>query len=318
MHSQTSTIDSDHDGLPDALEQQLLEQFLPSFSIGQHECAGLPAEFTPGIVSPKPLAEDGTIYGQAFLAKHSTPEHPLVELHFYHLWAKDCGARGHTLDTEHVAALVEASSPDRNKAKWTAEYWYAAAHENTVCEVSQIARASTLKAEHHGAKVWVSPGKHASFLNETLCKAGCGADHCEDMTPMKVTQLINLGEIKHPMNGSTFIASTAWPLETKMSTTNFADEPIARLDAMPENDIAWYLPGKHPAQGVIAVSGTTAGAIALGGDDTGAALSLADDKTSNALGTSYHKTKHALGLSMKNVGKALRMSSGDKKDPATP
>ena len=44
---------------------------------------------------------------------------------------------------------LRASDAD---VKWKAVYWYAAAHENTVCDVSQIARAKTLHAEEHGRK----------------------------------------------------------------------------------------------------------------------------------------------------------------------
>ena len=50
-----------------------------------------------------------------------------------------------------------------------------------MCDVSQIARASTLDAENHGATVWISPGKHASYFSPDLCHGGCGADRCENM-----------------------------------------------------------------------------------------------------------------------------------------
>ena len=111
---------------------------------------------------------------------------PEVELHYYHLWRRDCGEHGHPLDAEHVAVLVQASRGRSGRAAWRALYWYAAAHEQTVCDVSQIARASTLHAEDKGAKVWVSPGKHASYLDERLCNRGCGADRCEAMVPLAV------------------------------------------------------------------------------------------------------------------------------------
>jgi len=38
-------IDSDHDGMSDALEQALLIQFAPAFMVGRHDCSGLPAQF---------------------------------------------------------------------------------------------------------------------------------------------------------------------------------------------------------------------------------------------------------------------------------
>ena len=242
-----------------------------------------------------------------------------MEIHFYHLWSEDCGPHGHPLDTEHVSALVRASGGDVRSATWKAVYWYAAAHENTVCDVSQIARASTLGAEEGGAKVWISPGKHASYLDERLCARGCGADRCEAMSALGAGRVINLGEVGHPMNGAVFAASAAWPLEGKMTTSNFPALALAHVDATPKTEISWFRAGRHPAQGVIAVSGTTEGAIAAGGrsttgalgvaeDATGGAISVAAGSTGNALGKSYHKTLGALGTSARHVGEALHVT----------
>ncbi len=223
-----AALDSDHDGISDALEQALLLQFTPKFMVDPHDCSQLPAEFAPNLETPTAEAADGTIYGQVFPARSSSGNLPTAEIHFYHLWARDCGPHPHPLDAEHVAVLVTASGPDLATAKWRALYWYAAAHESTVCDVSQITRASTIRAEDHGATVFVSPGKHASYLNEKLCHAGCGADKCVNLVALPSGKTINLGEPAHPMNGSLFIASSAWPLLGKMSNTNFPPEPLAR------------------------------------------------------------------------------------------
>jgi hypothetical protein len=312
-------VDTDGDGLSDALEQALLVQFAPAFMIGRHDCSDVPSEFLSDVVTPTVKAQDGTIYGQVFPAKNSTTETPMVEIHFYHLWRTDCGPHGHPLDTEHVAALVRGSGGDPASDKWKAVYWYAAAHENTVCDVSQISRASTLKAQDRGAKVWISPGKHASYLNETLCRRGCGADRCQEMVALDPARLINLGEPGHPMNASAFISSNRWPLAEKMQASNFPSVAISRLELLPPTDIAWFNPGRHPAQGVIAVSGSTEEAIAhsgrnttdaisSAGNSTDSAISVAGDSTGNALQKSYYKTVHALGTSSRHVGDALHLS----------
>jgi hypothetical protein len=322
--------DSDHDGLSDALEQQLLDQFVPKFMVGEHDCSISPAEFEPGVQTPVVMADNGTIYGQVFPAKDPTARSTSAEIHYYHLWRIDCGSHGHPLDTEHVAVLVRASDEHLATATWKAGYWYAAAHEDTVCDVSQIARAATLHAEDHGATVWVSPSKHASYLNETLCQGGCGADRCENMVPLRITALINLGEPSDPMNGSIFISSRGWPLMAKMTTSNFPGAPIARLNQLPDTDIAWFNPGCHPAQGVIATSLSTDQAIAGSGrkttaaialasnstgdslstatGSTGQAISAAGDSTGNALLKSYRNIRHALGASARHVGDALRVT----------
>jgi hypothetical protein len=305
--------------MSDELEQALLEQFAPTFLVGREDCSNVPAEFVPEISIPTVLREDGTIYGQAFPSKLSTEGHPVAELHFYHLWRRDCGPHGHRLDTEHVAVLVRSSDGKAAESQWEALYWYAGAHEDTVCDVSQIARASTLHAEDHGVKVWISPGKHASYLNEALCQGGCGADKCVDMVTLPKGRIVNLGEVGHPMNGSVFIASSEWPLAEKMSASNFPAESIARLERLPETDIAWFRAGRHPAQQVIAVSSSTEEAIAGGGastaaavsaagDSTDTAISVAGDSTGNALQKSYARTRHALGSSARHVGEALHVT----------
>ena len=89
----------------------------------------------------------------------------------------------------------------------------------------------------------------------------------------------------------------------------FSRAVLARLNELPESDIAWFNAGKHPKQGIIAISSTT-GRDALGGldtaaDDTNSSLSIAHDSTGNALHKSYRHTTHALGTSARHVGKAL-------------
>jgi len=151
------------------------------------------------------------------------------------------------------------------------------------------------------------------YLNETLCHAGCGADRCVDMVALPPGKIVDLGEPGHPMNGSIFIASSEWPLMGKMSNTNFPPEPIARLNRLPETDIAWFSAGKHPARKVVAVSSSTEQVIAGGAHDTtsalsdagtftGAAISVAQDGTGNALQRTYRHTIDALGVSARTCG----------------
>jgi hypothetical protein len=316
------------------LEQRLLDQFAPKFMVGEHDCSIGPAEFEPEVQKPNVRADNGTIYGQVFPVKDATDGGTIAEIHYYHLWRKDCGSHGHPLDAEHVAVLVRASNADLATASWSGVYWYAAAHENTVCDVSQIARATTLDAEDHGATIWISPGKHASYLNATLCRRGCGADRCENMVALQPRALINLGEPQHPMNGALFYSSKEWPLAAKMSTTDFPAVAVARLNQIPDTDIAWFNPGRHPAQGVIADSSITGQAIAGSGRNTttaislvanstedalasangstGEAISTAGNSTGNALQKTYSHTRHDLGTVSRHVGEALHICSKKK------
>src|ERR1700733_6235995 len=130
-HTTLLAADSDNDGMSNVLEQALRIQFEPVFMVGRHDCSETPAEFHPDVRTPEPEQENGTIYGQVFPAKTSTDARPVAEVHYYHLWKKDCGPHGHPLDAEHVSVLIRASDTHSGSAKWKALYWYAAAHENT-------------------------------------------------------------------------------------------------------------------------------------------------------------------------------------------
>ncbi len=289
-----AALDSDHDGISDVQEQALLRQFAPRFLISRNDCSSQPAEFVPSVVKPVVAAENNTIYGQVFPRAGEAEQ---IELHYYDLWRKDCGQRGHDLDAEHVSALLERD----NDGTWKARYWYAAAHEDTLCDASQMARAKTLDAESHGPKLWISSGKHAAFLGQAICSSGCGADRCSDMEQLPISDLVNLGEPLAPMNGASWASSPEWPLADKLRRSDFGDARIARLDRMGPEDIAWASPKKRPAQAAI-----------LGGDDAiasvGMALTTADVDTDQALDTATGKTGSALGRAYRGVKKALRGS----------
>jgi hypothetical protein len=160
-----SAQDLDRDGLDDGFEQSLLERFIPTFYVSAGECDGLPASFAPGTVHPTVAARNGTIHGRAFPVAGGG-----VELQYFHLWARDCGRGGHALDAEHVSALLASS----REGSWSAQLWYAAAHEDTFCDHSTGAPAITLGAQLAGPRVYISRGKHASYLSPGHCARGCG------------------------------------------------------------------------------------------------------------------------------------------------
>lgn len=303
-------LDSDHDGLPDAVEQALLEQFRPRFMISSSDCSKKPAEFTPLLMKPLAAADNGEIYGQAFPIPGRADE---VELHFYDLWRRDCGEAGHDLDAEHVSVLVDRDS----SGSWKAQYWYAAAHEGTVCDASQIARAKALGAESHGPRIWVSAGKHAAFLSRTKCEHGCGADECQDGAALDGTGVVNLGEVSAAMNGATWAGSPQWPLKQKMSRSDFSEALRARVGTLPADEIAWANPGKRPAQAVILGGGAALGGTATGLRATDSALTTADTHTSGALDTAQRKTGNALVKSYRGVKKALKAATGNKDSGTT-
>ncbi|MGO4516434.1 hypothetical protein AB4Y89_11615 [Terriglobus sp. 2YAB30_2] len=298
----TGVLDTDRDGLSDREESDLLERFAPLFMISRDDCSDRPAQFLEGARSPTVVEDDGTIYGQAFPRKGRPSE---VELHYYHLWRRDCGEMGHRLDAEHVSVLVRTGA---SIADAKALYWYAAAHEDTICDASHLARAATLHAEEHGGTIWISEGKHASFLSEAMCTHGCGGDRCARMKPLKTKQIINLGEVDAPMNGMVWLNSIEWSLSSKLSRSDFPEMRVARVERLPETDIVWANPAKRPAQATILGANAGIGGAATGIRATDTALDVANSSTSSALDTTAGKTGKALKTSSRNVWKAVKKS----------
>jgi hypothetical protein len=299
----SSVEDSDRDGLSDSLEAELLAAFAPTFMVSRTDCSIMPAQFAHGISKPTVVADDGTIYGQAFPRKDQVRE---VELHYYHLWRKDCGELGHALDTEHVSALIQV---DNDARPAIALYWYASAHEDTICDASHLTRAETIGAEKRGATVWISGGKHASFLSEDLCMHGCGGDRCDQMEPLKVRAIVNLGEADAPMNSIAWLLSSNWPLQQKMRRSDFTDVRLVRVNRSPQTDVVWTNPSQRPAQAAILGFNAGIGGAATGARATDTALVVTNDNTGAALEAASSKTGNALSKSSRSVWKALKKSA---------
>jgi len=308
----STTVDVDRDGLPDVFEQALLERFAPQFFLSAGECDGRPAEFRAGIENPGVQAKNGTIYGQVFPHAATREGAAAVEIHYYHLWERDCGRQGHALDAEHVSALVQAMSPDLPAEQWQAVYWYAAAHEDTVCDASHGAKAFALGAELSGPKVWISRGKHASYLSHERCSHGCGSDHCDAPVLLQRTQLINVGELHSPMNGAVWVNSRRWPLTNKM-TSDFDDALLALLESTGTSDAAVLVREKLGApQSVVSASNRTLDSLVASRANMGVGLLTAAKRTDTAMGTSatgvtvsLDETSHAVVNSMEATDDAL-------------
>jgi hypothetical protein len=274
--------DVDRDGLDDAFEDALLARFAPTFHVSPTDCDTAPAEFQPGVAYPTVLEKNGTIYGQVF------PVGSSVEVHYFHLWRKDCGRMRHPLDPESVAALVTRTET----GEWEAQYWFAFAHESTVCDRSQGAKATTLDATGSGAQVWISKDKHASFLSLDFCTKGCGHDSCEGLKPMPTPKIVNIGEPNAPRNGAVWATSQAWPLARKMAPV-FTEAVLARMQA----DAIALIPAKSNVKGVQSTLKIAA--------NTYDAIELANEKTEEAVSTGTGATGDAIDAGLKSVGRSV-------------
>ncbi len=258
----TNSADLDRDGLADADEQQLLEQFLPRFHVATGDCDVKPSEFVAQGDLPVSKERNGVIYGRAFRA------HAGVELHFYHLWAKDCGLRGHDLDAEHVAVFLISDG-----GKWKARYWYAAAHEDTVCDRGRAVRADRIGAEHRGPDVWLSAGKHASYFSPGACRFGCGADRCDRTELLAVPRVINLGEREQALNDATWVKLGNWQLEQKFAS-DFSPKLFEQLDK--SKKVIDVNPQNPATQSIVLAGSKAVDGLGVANEKTEGALSKAN------------------------------------------
>ncbi len=297
--------DLDQDWLEDPFEQEILVRFLPEFRVSKTECAGLPAEFLPDRLEPQPVALNGTIYGQVFPVSPNGISGSLLEVHYYHLWSRDCGRFGHDLDTEHVSVLVQSDSPKAPASRWKARYWYAAAHEGTLCDASNGAKATAIPGQDPAVTLWISSGKHASFLTEDLChRVGCGGDRCEQMIPFSPGKIINLGEPGAPLNGAVWTASSSWPLTEKM-TSDFDDSVLLKLERLEREEVEFVSGPPLPFKAVLLGGNKTIGALEKGQSETEAALSTTSHQTGRGVNRGLSEAGGSLQRSFKKVGKWL-------------
>ncbi len=278
--------DADRDGVPDSVEQAVLIQFRPNLLVSAGECDGFPAEFVSGLAEPKVLARNGTMYGRVTPSTVRPGE--WLEVHYYHLWGRDCGRNGHNLDAEQTAVLLE-----RTGDTWTARYWWAAAHEATICERSNAARAAWIGAEHAGARLWVSRGKHASFLSRNLCSLGCGGDSCDRMLPVPAGKVVNLGEKDALAEGQQWVLAGQWPMRDKFGLT-FTGPMLNRLDSEKSSTVVGRDGAMYPLQAVV-----------LGGSEAVDGLDTGKRETEKALGTAMEKTGNALKKATRSVRESL-------------
>ncbi|MEZ5283745.1 MAG: hypothetical protein R2712_02820 [Vicinamibacterales bacterium] len=304
--SAASAQDRDRDGVPDAVEQALLDRFQPTFVLSAGECDERPARMRVGLPDPEVAARDGTIYGHV-TPRPVTPGQPAeIEVQYFHLWSRDCGRPSHALDAEHVSVLLTAPSSDAPAEAWHARYWYAAAHEGTICDASSGAPAATLRATDNGPYVYISRGKHASYLERDHCKWGCGSDECDPGEPLPRGDVRNLGEAGHPLNGSTWVSSGRWSLGEKL-VSDFDADRRADLDGADPGRVAVLRLSLRAWQSPILGGDTGLDALLAAGDAAATAAEAAGGAARTAVGQTGRAVGRALGKTGSAVARFLRL-----------
>jgi hypothetical protein len=277
--------DLDRDDLPDHFEQTLLDRFAPTLLLARGECDTAPASFMPFRSDPFVHAKDGTIYGQVF-AIPSSDGRQRIELHFFHLWERDCGRLGHELDAEHVSAIVSAPRRNAPASSWVADAWYAAAHEGSACDASSGAQARAIGAEANGPRVFISKGKHASYFDRRQCKWGCGGDECGEDRAIVPPVVINIGERNAPLNGAEWVHSRRWRLTDKLSS-DFDPALRARLDDGGGNHVIPLMQRMRGPQAPVLAGDTALDAIGIAGSQTTRTLTTATRAVARFVGQMF-------------------------------
>jgi hypothetical protein len=297
--------DLDRDGLADQLEQALLERFAPTLVLSAGECDGQPATLEPWALDPRVIDRSGTVYGHVAL-RAARPGRVEIEIKYFHLWGRDCGRPSHALDIERVSALVHAPRLDAPADDWQAAYWYAAAHEGTVCDASSGAAAQAVRATAVGPYVYVSRGKHASYLNRGHCKWGCGSDLCDPGPPSPRGAVLNLGERDAPLNGATWLGSRRWGLADKLAT-DFDPDLRARFDREPPSAVLALQVARRPIQAPILGGDTGLDALILAGKAATLSLDAAADGTATAVEATAQAVGTAAGKTLRGIAWFLRL-----------
>jgi hypothetical protein len=309
LASPVEAQDLDRDGLPDHFEQALLDRFKPTLVLSADECDLRPARFEPGQRDPRLVDRDGTLYGQVTPRGRSADGRLEVEVKYFHLWSRDCGRPSHALDAEHVSAL--ATGPDSQPESWQAVFWYAAAHQGTICDASSGAPASAVGAVTAGPTVYVSRGKHATYLDRGHCKWGCGSDSCNPGQRLSGNSVINLGEPDAPLNGTEWIRSRRWRLAEKMRS-DFDPATRASLDSAHPLEVLALKLGFRAHQAPILGGDTGLDALVASADAAGLAISRTGQATGGALKKTAGAVSRSVSKTASGVAWFLRIRKKEK------
>ena len=157
--------------------------------------------------------------------------------------------------------------------------------------------------------IWISSGKHASFLTENLClRMGCGGDRCERMIPFSPGRIINLGEPGAPLNGAVWIASGSWQLAEKM-TSDFDDSVRLKLERLEREEVTFLNGPPPPSKALLLAGNKIIGALETGLSETETALSITSCQTGRTVKRALSEAGGSLQRSLKKVGKWLGIGS---------
>lgn len=208
--------------MDDALEQLLVERFLPTFIQFDNESCPGPATDGTGdtnlvVCRIYPLPQQYTISTSLdSVVVHPTPKvpaagltlnliwyKPLIMVNAALLYGKDCGLLGHTSDVEgftYSLKYIGADSVagwmyDTTMANWMGGTIQTVSHAGTPCQHKETYPYRSLQFPNGKDTIYASPDKHGNYLttggcgSSFICNPGCGG-----VPSTKKTKAVNIGE----------------------------------------------------------------------------------------------------------------------------
>ncbi len=215
-------VDNDLDGMDDALEQKLLNYFMPTLiQFDDESCPGpalngtgdsnlivchiypVPQQYcslaTVSLVLTQPVA----IVPSGGLATGLVWYNPLIKINTALLYGKDCGLSGHTADVEGFNFSLKYIGSD-TATGWmydtVMQHWMGGtiqtvSHAGTLCEQVETLPYKSALFPAGVDTVYASPDKHGNYLtisgcgSSFICNPGCGG-----IPSKKNVKNINIGE----------------------------------------------------------------------------------------------------------------------------
>jgi hypothetical protein len=183
----TQLVDNDLDGLDDAYELMLAEQYEPFISLD------------PGDGCPRS--------GLAVRVRRHPADPTKIHIIYDHLYETDCGLNGHTGDNEAFGVVIDPSKP----APAGILAIRTASHQNTPCEkitdcttCAGDARPKCSLAAYQGGMwpvIYPSKDKHGNYA--TKCSSfGTCFDTCTLATTPQRPPITNVGEPGHALTSN--------------------------------------------------------------------------------------------------------------------
>ena len=242
-------VDRDSDGMDDALEQMLLNKFMPAIMMFSNEtCPGPALNGTgdtnliaarispyPGQYSRSTSLDSVLIHPYAVVASKQLTAgliwyDPFIMVHCAVLYGQDCGALGHNADVEGFHFSLKYIGPDTIAgwmydtimSNWMGATIQSISHDATLCQHIETHAYKSVVAPAGVDSVYASPNKHGNYLTISACDAALICNpNCDAAQIRKKVINVNVGEPRASLVPDLGAFYAAYAGNDPWSTANF-------------------------------------------------------------------------------------------------